>query len=487
MRSFLNFFAGPISFTIFCFTLYGGGTTLAANAVSVMDDGDPGFTLSPATGWSKATGKGYNAEYFMGAGSGKATWSFSVSPGSYRVSITWYNPGSPYNKIYSPAAPVSVISGTVLLKSTTLNQTSTPSDRVDLGVGWQDLGVFAVPSSSLQVSLSEVASLYVMADAVRIERMDGGVITTPTIASTTPMDSPLPGGISVNIYGTQFVTNTRVLFGTKASSKVTLVSSNQLVAVAPPNPPGVFDLKVITPQGLTGALIGKFKYAIGRTLDDGEAGFQATAPAVCAVGAGFQNDYVYPGGTNRAATASWTTPVRKLKTQELAVTWHDAGAPYNTVFANDVSFEVMDGTNILGTVAANLQTKPNDFTDQGCGWLLLGNFAFASGQAKVVLRNNTDKRLMADAIRVEELFPAPVISSLALDAGALAGETSVLLTGSQFLPGATVMFGNVPAESVTFVSGTSLKATASSYLIGTDLVTVTNPDGQKSSALSFTF
>jgi uncharacterized protein (TIGR03382 family) len=72
---------------------------------------------------------------------------------------------------------------------------------------------------------------------------------------------------------------------------------------------------------------------------------------------------------------------------------------------------------------------------------------------------------------------APVLSSLAPTAGPIAGGTSVTLTGSSFVSGATVTFGGT-AASVTSSSGTSIAVTTPAHAAGAVDVVVTNPDSQ---------
>jgi hypothetical protein len=74
--------------------------------------------------------------------------------------------------------------------------------------------------------------------------------------------------------------------------------------------------------------------------------------------------------------------------------------------------------------------------------------------------------------------PAPTLNSIAPTSGPTAGGTSVTLTGTGFVNGATVLFGALPATSVTWNSGTSLSATTPAQSAGTVGVTVTNPDTQ---------
>src|SRR5687768_3084838 len=97
------------------------GTAFANEAVRIIDDGDAGFSLSSPSLWLKTANLGFKADYLstFGVVGGVATWSFSVPPAPYRVSITWHNSGSPYNIYYSPAAPVSVAAGGTTLLTTT--------------------------------------------------------------------------------------------------------------------------------------------------------------------------------------------------------------------------------------------------------------------------------------------------------------------------------------------------------------------------------
>src|SRR5688572_4406506 len=75
----------------------GKNLAIAADSVQILDDGGSGFSLVNPTHWYRTDFLGFGDDYRSGVGTGTATWTFSVNPGSYRVSITWHNPGSPYN------------------------------------------------------------------------------------------------------------------------------------------------------------------------------------------------------------------------------------------------------------------------------------------------------------------------------------------------------------------------------------------------------
>ena len=78
-------------------------------------------------------------------------------------------------------APFSVYNGTPLpanlLGTTLVNQEQAPGDFTASGVGWRDLrttggaDVFTITGGTLTVRLTDNANEYVIADAIRIERL----------------------------------------------------------------------------------------------------------------------------------------------------------------------------------------------------------------------------------------------------------------------------------------------------------------------------
>jgi autotransporter-associated beta strand protein len=138
------------------------------NPVQTVDDGDAGFTATG--GFTSFPNQGLgNDVRFAGAGTGgsAATWSFSVVPGGvYKVFITWTaHPNRATN------SPFTVLGGATALGTYEVNQELAPSDFNALGVGWKELGTFALTDNSLVVRLTDQADEYVIADAVRIERI----------------------------------------------------------------------------------------------------------------------------------------------------------------------------------------------------------------------------------------------------------------------------------------------------------------------------
>ena len=68
-------------------------------------------------------------------------------------------------------APYTILDGSNVLATVDVNQELVPDDFSDGGADWEDLGFFNMTGTTLVVELSDNANEYVIADAVRIERM----------------------------------------------------------------------------------------------------------------------------------------------------------------------------------------------------------------------------------------------------------------------------------------------------------------------------
>ena len=74
--------------------------------------------------------------------------------------------------------------------------------------------------------------------------------------------------------------------------------------------------------------------------------------------------------------------------------------------------------------------------------------------------------------------PAPTVTSVSPSSGPAAGGTSVTITGTDFVDGATVTFDVTAATGVTWVNSTTITATTPVHVAGYVDVVVTNPDAQ---------
>lgn len=84
--------------------------------------------------------------------------------------------------------------------------------------------------------------------------------------------------------------------------------------------------------------------------------------------------------------------------------------------------------------------------------------------------------------------PAPTVTSVSPTTGPTTGGTSITVTGTNFVSGATVFLGTVAATNSAVVNSTTMTATTPAQAAGTVNVSVTNPDAQTGSlAQAFTY
>jgi hypothetical protein len=137
--------------------------------VQVVDDGGPGFLATEGFVSFPGQGHGDDVSYAQaGTGSQTATWTFIVTPGVYRVSATWTG-----HENRATNAPFTILNGSTALATVPVNQEMPPDDFSDNGALWEDLGtgVYTITGNQLVVRLTDLADEYVIADAIRIERL----------------------------------------------------------------------------------------------------------------------------------------------------------------------------------------------------------------------------------------------------------------------------------------------------------------------------
>jgi hypothetical protein len=143
----------------------------STNPTYIVDDANTGFATTGS--WSTVTGAGYGGESQTapaGTGTSTGTWSFVVTPGTYRVSATWTTDPSRATNV-----PFSVYQSGTMAGSFAVDQQDAPSTFTAAGVSWQDLGgPVTVTGNTLVVTLSNNANGVVDADAIRIERLTTG-------------------------------------------------------------------------------------------------------------------------------------------------------------------------------------------------------------------------------------------------------------------------------------------------------------------------
>jgi hypothetical protein len=149
--------------------------------VRIFDNGDSVF--STVGNWEPFDGQGFqNDVHFSAAGTGAdvASWTIPVSPGQYRVAVTW---STHLNR--ATDARFTVLNGGTELATININQElppagAAPDGVTDAGFTWQFLGgIHNITGNTLVIRLTDLANEYVIADAVRIERIGNLPETDP--------------------------------------------------------------------------------------------------------------------------------------------------------------------------------------------------------------------------------------------------------------------------------------------------------------------
>ena len=334
----------------------------------------------------------------------------------------------------------------------------------------------------------------------------------PTVGSLTPAAGPTAGGNTITINGTGFVSGAGVKFAATASATVTFVSATQLKAVAPAHAVGTVDVTVTTPGG-TSAVVAADHYTYdakptvsgvsppagpttgGNTVTINGANFVAGAGVK--FGAAASATVTFVSGTQLKAVAPAHTP----GTVDVTVT-----TPGGTSVIVAVDHYAYDARPTVGSLSPTFGPPAggNTVTINGTGFLAGAGVKFgATASATVTFVSATQLKAVAPAhaagtVDVTVTTPggtsafvagdhyaygAPTVSSFSPGSG-ITGST-VTINGTGFLPGATVKFGAKPAATVTFVSGTQLKAIVPNGAV-TGKISVTTPAGTGTSAANFT-
>ena len=150
--------------------------------------------------WTLSSGEGYQSDIHYsaaGVGNDRASWTFSVTPGVYRVSATW---STLTNR--ATDAPFTVFDDTIPLATVAVNQELAPGSFVEGGVSWGDLGaLYSITGSVLKVELSDLANEFVIADGIRIERV-GALAQGPEIQVTDSGGNVADGTATVDFAST---------------------------------------------------------------------------------------------------------------------------------------------------------------------------------------------------------------------------------------------------------------------------------------------
>ena len=246
----------------------------------------------------------------------------------------------------------------------------------------------------------------------------------PTVSGVSPTAGPIAGGNTVTLTGTNFVSGATVKFGSVAGTSVSVVSPTEITVNAPAqSSAGPVDVIVTTPGGTsTTSSADRYTYDPVPTVTGVSPAVGPTSggTTVTIAGTGF-----VPGATVLFGTASASSVTYVSATQLTAKAPAQAAGTHNVYV-----------TTPGGTSATN--APADDYSYEA----------------------------------------TPTVTAVSPSAGPTAGGTSVTITGTGFVTGATVKFGTIAGTSVTVSSSTKITVTAPAQSPSSPVdVTVTTPGG----------
>ena len=248
----------------------------------------------------------------------------------------------------------------------------------------------------------------------------------PTLSAINPTSGGTGGGTAVTLTGSNFISGATVAFDSTAATAVSVVSGTSITATTPAHAAGTAAVTVKNPDG------------------------QQTTQSV---------SYAYTQ-SNPAPTLTSLNPTSGGTGGGTAVTLTGS----NFVSGATVAFDTAAATSVSVVSGSSItaMTPPH-----------------AAGTAAVTVKNPDGQQAQQSvSYTYTQGSPAPTLSSINPTSGGNGGGTTVTLTGTNFVSGATVAFDTAAATSVSFTSSTSITASTPAHVAGTVGVTVTNPDGQ---------
>ncbi|MEY4173010.1 MAG: hypothetical protein RI900_175, partial [Actinomycetota bacterium] len=258
-----------------------------------------------------------------------------------------------------------------------------------------------------------------------------GSTPPPVVTSVAPASGPTAGGTTVTLAGSNFTGATAVRFGGVAAASFTVTSSTSITAVTPAGAAGAVDVSVQGPSG-TGVLQG---------------GFTFVPP---------------PGVPIIASISPASGPTA-------------GGTPITITGSNFVRFgtTVTIGGASVGNLVVFSPTLMTATTPPG-----------SAGARNVVVTVAAGSATAAGGFTY---VAAPTVSTVAPTFSTVAGGAAITITGTGFTAGTGVVFGDVPAASVSVVSSTSIVAVTPPRPLGVTDITVTGVGGSSVAVGSILF
>ena len=263
----------------------------------------------------------------------------------------------------------------------------------------------------------------------------GDLEPPPLLLSLTPQNGPTGGNTVVSVTGEEFQDGAQVYFGNKEAAATSFVSELELTVKTPAHPQDLVDVTVLNPDGQVSVLPEAFTFVPPPVIDtvEPDAGSPLGGTEVIIAGSGFR---------------AGDTPSQRTKVFICLDFAAEEGC--QQVLASSITLLTTDEI-----VFMTPQHLPG-FVDVG------------------VVNPDAQQDFVGSAFYYNE---PPVLDSIDPVSGPTSGGTPVTVTGSGFVAGMVILFGDAPATEVIPVSGEQVVAVTPAGEAGEADVTVINPDG----------
>jgi surface protein len=241
------------------------------------------------------------------------------------------------------------------------------------------------------------------------------------VTSVSPNAGAFAGGDTVTIYGTNFIPGITATIDGTACASSTYISPTSMDCVTPAKAGGTYNVEVTNPDTLTATLAASFTYQAAPTITatDISAGAIAGGTTLTITGTGFVTGITASVNSVPCITSTYVSATSMLCTTPASA----AGGPYAIAVTN------IDGQS--GSLVAA-------YTYQA----------------------------------------APALTSIDITTGPLAGNTTLTLTGTDFMSGLNITIDGTNCTTSTYVSATSATCVTPAKTAGSYDVVITNPDSQ---------
>ena len=388
-------------------------------------------------------------------------------------------------------------------------------------VGGVAVDSFAVVSAT-SITAVTAASTTVGAKTVEVTTQAGAVskasaftyvAPAPTISSVSPQNGSTLGGTAITITGTNFTGAISVKVGGVAATSVVVVSATSITAVTPASTTiGAKTIVVTTPSGSTtqaisftyfvpaptissvtpssGSTLGGTTITVTGTNLTGATSVKvggvaatnvlATATSITAKttagDAGLKDVAVTTAGGTATKTGAFTYIAPPVITSVTPAIGPTIGGTAITI--TGTNFTGASSVKIGANAATNLIVNPTSIT----ATTPVG----AAGAQKIVV--TTPSGVTTQNISFTYvLLPVPTIASVSPTSGSTLGGTTITITGTNFIAGATtVKVGDIAATNVV-ATATSITAVTPAATAGAKVVQVTTTGGTASKSNAFTY